>query len=194
MVLKTYKHPRWSMCCAWRGCVSCRARACARLHTCETQGTRRTGGRQLSHGRETQRQGFCECGCASRQQSRLWRGHEERNYAAPAAAASLARPHAAQKSLATAPVPDHMHHGKFRKASPMGVDGSVPCRSGRPGCEGNRQGAVGSLLPWRLSASAKRMGGEGVNGADAASFNTKVRGQRKRLPRPAWLRGASEPQ
>ena len=48
-----------------------------------------------------------------------WRGHEQRNYATPAAAAS--RPHAAestQKSLATAP-PDPMHHGsKFKKRRP----------------------------------------------------------------------------
>jgi hypothetical protein len=48
-----------------------------------------------------------------------------------------ARPHAAgesaQKSLATAPVPDPMHHGKFMKASPMDGVSSVPCRSGRSG-------------------------------------------------------------
>ena len=48
-----------------------------------------------------------------------WRGHEQRNYAAPATAAS--RPHAAgstQKSLATAP-PDPMPHGsKFKKRRP----------------------------------------------------------------------------
>ena len=89
-----------------------------------------------------------------------------------------ARPHAAgesaQKSLATAPVPDPMHHGKFMKASPIG-------------------GVANVVVPFRRgqSASAKRMGGETRERCGCSVVQRKR--QRKRPPRPAWLRGTSTP-
>ena len=94
-----------------------------------------------------------------------------------------ARPHAAgesaQKSLATAPVPDPTHRGKFMKASPMDGVGSVPCRSGRSGCEG---------CPRLQNAWAVKR----VNGAAAASSSARgsAKGRRDQpglgAPVPRW--------